>query len=180
MAGIKNRITANIVVLLFVILTFPFIFAQKEANISVNVTKVEKSTSLLTIIFLAVLFAVLLAIVYFMLQYIAMQQKKKRALMERVKSDIEEARYIRDNEEEIKSAKEAVFSSNVDIDKFLKEDERRIINILRQRDGVCSQATLRVVGNFSKASLSRLLKELEDRNIIKKEQRGKKNLVILK
>ena len=66
------------------------------------------------------------------------------------------------------------------IEKHLKEEEAQIVRILKDREGNCEQGTLRVVTGFSKASLSRLLKELEDRKIIHKEKRGKKNLVFLK
>ena len=62
----------------------------------------------------------------------------------------------------------------------LKEDEEQIINVLKMRDNQCEQGTLRVVTGFPKATLSRLLKELEDRKIIYKEKRGKKNLVFLR
>ncbi len=66
------------------------------------------------------------------------------------------------------------------IEKHLKEDEEQIVNILKKRSGQCEQGTLRVITGFSKATLSRLLKELEERKIIYKEKRGKKNLVFLK
>jgi len=62
----------------------------------------------------------------------------------------------------------------------LKEDEEQIINVLKMRENQCEQGTLRVVTGFPKATLSRLLKELEDRKIIYKEKRGKKNLVFLR
>ena len=67
-----------------------------------------------------------------------------------------------------------------DILKHLKEEEETVINVLKQREGQCEQGTLRVVTGFPKATLSRILKELEDRKIIYKEKRGKKNLVFLK
>jgi hypothetical protein len=67
------------------------------------------------------------------------------------------------------------------IDKHLKEDEQVVITVLKQREGQkIEQGTLRVVTGFSKASLSRLLSELEERNIVYKEKRGRKNLVWLK
>ena len=66
------------------------------------------------------------------------------------------------------------------VEKHLKPDEEQIINVLKKREGRCEQGTLRVVTGFSKATLSRLLKELEDRKVIYKEKRGKKNLVFLK
>ena len=62
----------------------------------------------------------------------------------------------------------------------LKEDEQQIIRILHMREGQCEQGTLRVLTDFSKAKLSRILSELEERKIILKEKRGKKNLVFLK
>ncbi|MBU0535676.1 MAG: hypothetical protein KKE20_01830 [Nanoarchaeota archaeon] len=65
-------------------------------------------------------------------------------------------------------------------EKHLKEDEEQIVNILKQRENKCEQGTLRVITGFSKAKLSGLLKELEDRKIIHKEKRGKKNLVFLR
>lgn len=65
--------------------------------------------------------------------------------------------------------------------KHLKEDEEVVVSILRQReDHMCEQGTLRVITGMPKASLSRLLKELEDRKVIYKEKRGKKNLVFLR
>jgi hypothetical protein len=67
-----------------------------------------------------------------------------------------------------------------DILKHLKEDEQQIIRVLHQKGGQCEQGTLRIVTDFSKAHLSRLLMELESRKIIHKEKRGKKNLVFLK
>ena len=63
---------------------------------------------------------------------------------------------------------------------YLKDEERQIVNVLRQREGSCEQGTLRVVTGMPKSTLSRILKELEDRNIIYKEKRGKKNITITK
>lgn len=65
-------------------------------------------------------------------------------------------------------------------EKHLKEEEEQIVNVLKQKEGKCEQGTLRVVTGMSKASLSRLLSELEARKIIYKEKRGKKNLVFLR
>lgn len=70
--------------------------------------------------------------------------------------------------------------SGKDVDRYLKEDERIVINVLRMKHDSCSQATLRVVTDFSKARLSRILSELEERGIIYKEQQGRKNLITLK
>ena len=75
---------------------------------------------------------------------------------------------------------EVIIEKEYDIEKHLKEDEEQIITILRNKEGSCEQGTLRVITGFSKATLSRLLSELEARNVIHKEKRGKKNLVFLK
>jgi hypothetical protein len=64
--------------------------------------------------------------------------------------------------------------------KHLKEDEEQLVEILKMKEGSCEQCTLRVVTGFSKAKLSGLLKEMEERKIIYKEKRGKKHLVFLK
>jgi DNA phosphorothioation-dependent restriction protein DptG len=66
------------------------------------------------------------------------------------------------------------------VDRYLKEDERIVLNILRMKHNSCSQATLRVVTDFSKAKLSRILAEMEARGIIYKEQQGRKNMITLK
>jgi len=66
------------------------------------------------------------------------------------------------------------------IEEHLKEDEAQVVRILKSRERQCEQGTLRVVTGFSKAKLSGLLKELEDRKIIYKEKRGKKNIIFLK
>ncbi len=66
------------------------------------------------------------------------------------------------------------------VEEHLKEDEAQVIRILKSRGKQCEQGTLRVVTGFSKAKLSGLLKELEDRNIIYKEKRGKKNIIFLR
>lgn len=67
-----------------------------------------------------------------------------------------------------------------DMRKHLKEDEEQVVNILENREGSCEQGTLRVITGFSKAKLSVLLSELEQRKIVHREKRGKKNLVFLK
>ena len=66
------------------------------------------------------------------------------------------------------------------VEGHLKEDEEIVVNVLKQREGKCEQGTLRVITGFSKAKLSALLKELEERKIVIKEKRGKKNLVFLR
>ncbi len=62
----------------------------------------------------------------------------------------------------------------------LKEDEKTVINVLKLKNGSTSQSTIRIATGFSKATLSRILMELEARNVIIKEKKGNKNLIILK
>ena len=71
-------------------------------------------------------------------------------------------------------------SGDHSVDRYLKEDERIIINVLRMKHNSCSQATLRVVTDFSKARLSRILSELEQRGIIFKDASGRKNIITLR
>ena len=67
-----------------------------------------------------------------------------------------------------------------EMERHLKEDERLIIEVLKAKNSRSTQAQLRVATDFSKARLSRLLMELEDRKIVLKEKEGKRNLVFLK
>ena len=67
-----------------------------------------------------------------------------------------------------------------ELERYLKPDEAQIVRILKQREGAVEQGTLRIITGFSKAKLSGLLMELEVRNIIHKEKRGKKNLIFFK
>lgn len=156
-------------------------YGQEDGNISVSVQRIDSNSPVSYVIIMAVLLLALLAIFFFLLRYLFIEKKKKSALREKVKAmDKDEAEYYRENIRDMEEKEEKTFSIDEQIDRYLKEDERTIVNILRQRDGICSQSTLRIAGNFSKATLSRLLVELEQRNIIKKEKRGKKNLVILR
>lgn len=75
---------------------------------------------------------------------------------------------------------EMKLSKKFSIDEHLKEDESQIINILRMKEGRTTQGTLRVITGMPKASLSKLLSELEARKVIHKEKSGKKNIVSLR
>ena len=87
---------------------------------------------------------------------------------------------IRRPKKEVKVPQPRKPKKESDILKHLKEEEKQIIRILQQKEGKCEQGTLRIITDFSKAHLSRLLMELEARKIIHKEKKGKKNLVFLK
>ncbi|MCX6709696.1 MAG: hypothetical protein NTV63_01935 [Candidatus Woesearchaeota archaeon] len=66
------------------------------------------------------------------------------------------------------------------IEQHLKEDEEQLVNIMKQRGGSCEQGTLKVIMGLPKSSLSRLIKELEERKIVFKQKKGKKNLISFK
>lgn len=61
----------------------------------------------------------------------------------------------------------------------LTTDERKVIGIIKEQPGI-PQNTLCLKTDFSKAKLSMLLKDLEDRGLIKKEPEGKTYRVYLK
>ena len=84
---------------------------------------------------------------------------------------------MQEEQAENKSQKEQKYP---EIEKHLKEDEEQIINILKQKEGHCEQGTLVIITGFSKAKLSAILKELEERKIVYKEQKGNKNIIHLK
>ncbi len=79
-----------------------------------------------------------------------------------------------------KPKKEVIVEKQDLVEKHLKEDEEPILNVLKLKGGSCEQGTLRIATGFAKATLSRLLTELEERNVIYKEKRGKKNLIFIK
>lgn len=61
----------------------------------------------------------------------------------------------------------------------LNESEKKVMTAVREQDGI-QQSTLRIRTDFSKAKLSAILTDLEKRNLIKKVEKGKKNLIFLK
>jgi uncharacterized membrane protein len=80
-----------------------------------------------------------------------------------------------------KKPKEIIIEKKEDLlELHLKEDEERVIKVLKLKEGSCDQGTLRIATGFPKATLSRILFELEQRKIIIKEKRGKKNKIFLK
>ena len=61
----------------------------------------------------------------------------------------------------------------------LSSDEQKVLRILKEQPGT-PQNTLRLKTDFSKSKLSRLLKDLETRGLVKKEAEGKTFRVYLK
>ena len=62
----------------------------------------------------------------------------------------------------------------------LKDEEKQIVRIIEKKGGKVNQSTLVTISDFSKAKVSQLVKELEERKIVKKVKKGKKNVIILR
>ena len=61
----------------------------------------------------------------------------------------------------------------------LHESERRVIEILMANDGKCDQRQLVKETGFSKAKMSRMMLDLEERGLITKTRRGRTNIIEL-
>lgn len=61
----------------------------------------------------------------------------------------------------------------------LKDDERRLYDIIAERGGEVLQRDLVATGEFSKAKVTRLLDKLEGKELIKRERHGMTNMVKL-
>jgi len=63
---------------------------------------------------------------------------------------------------------------------ILKEDEKRVMEILKENKGMCKQRVIVGETDFSKAKVSRLLKDLEERGLITTEKEGRNKKVYIK
>jgi uncharacterized membrane protein len=182
--------------------------ADSSGNINVEVTKLDNGFSYLALVLLGIviLFALVISILLLLKRKSLIRTpkvpvpKKKTtpkkvdlkdeqqnsfkqegyytALFEKPKPKIE----ISDERSEPVSfiSSETDNTTENNVERYLKEDERIVVNVLKMKHNSCSQATLRVVTDFSKARLSRILAELETRGVVYKEQQGRKNLITLK
>ncbi len=169
------------------------VFAQSDSsgNIAVELTRLDESQSYTFIL------VVIVAVLFILIATLVVVMRRRFSYRAAVKEDIS-VKQVRDDSFRGRDYYAKVFDnaprsstitdekSNMtclideNVDRYLKEDERIIINVLRMKHNSCTQATLRVVTDFSKARLSRLLSELEERGVIYKEQSGRKNLITLK
>ncbi len=62
---------------------------------------------------------------------------------------------------------------------ILRDDERKVIGILEELGGKAKQRQIQEKGDFSKATLSRLIKNLEERGLLKTERLGRTNRIYL-
>ncbi len=149
-------------------------------NISLRVESIGKvsSLSISSRIFLAILLLFLLGIIIYIIIHLLRQAWSRRPKrLPRVKASVEEKRYEEKGPATF-SMEHLIIEDGVE--RHLKEEERVIVRLLRQREGRCEQGTLCIVSGLSKATLSRLLTELEMRGIVRKERQGKKNMVYLR
>ena len=63
---------------------------------------------------------------------------------------------------------------------ILKDDERKVMEILRERGGMCKQRAIVRETDFSKAKVSRLIKDLEERGLIETEKAGRSKKIYIK
>lgn len=145
---------------------------EKAIFVKINPKNDNTNPNIIFILIVASLFAISLFVYYFIKKRKTKPQKSPLVYKNRPKT-------IENNENSNNKAEKNDIKDN-NILEHLKEDEKTVINILKQKNGECEQGTIRFLGNFSKATLSRILMELEERNIIYKEQKGKKNIIRLK
>lgn len=62
---------------------------------------------------------------------------------------------------------------------MLNEDEKQVLKAIKEQEGI-KQSTLKYRVDFSKAKLSNLLKQLEKRGLIKREEAGKTYKIFLR
>jgi len=63
---------------------------------------------------------------------------------------------------------------------YLNENERRVIDVIRRHGGKVSQKKICIETDFSKAQVSRILKDMEERGLIRRIKKGRSCDVILK
>ena len=183
---------------LFLVLSCAYVVAQSDGNINISITKLDNGFSTITLMILGlfILLALVISIILLIRRrrsQLRIPSPKKNIYLDSVrdkgfrrdgyynkvfKSPLPEKRISDEKSAPVKFISENGCSDGVN--RYLKEDERIIVNVLRMKHNSCSQATLRVVTDFSKARLSRLLAELDERGVIYKEQQGRKNMITLR
>ena len=94
-------------------------------------------------------------------------------------------KYLKENQEKIVERLEETKKRTEKDEKFeillkgLNEDEKKIIEKVKEQDGI-QQSTLRIRTDMSKAKLSTVLSELEEKDLIKKVPDKKTNKIFLK
>lgn len=168
--------------------------ADSSGNINIELTKLEPDYGFILYIFLAAFVVVILSLSIILLKRRRTARPrlpKKTITVTRGSEGFKQDGYYGavfnsskskvELSDEKQEEKPIVSTTNTGgIDRYLKEDERIVLNVLRLKHNSCTQATLRIATDFSKAKLSRILSELEERGVIFKEQQGRKNLITLR
>lgn len=159
-------------------LAMPLVSAQERTgSINLYVERIGNMAplSLSSVMVIIILLLALLILLAYLSALLWKRHHQRR--LPKVKAHIETKVY--QEQEPATYAMEHILIED-EVEKHLKEDERIIVRLLRQREGRCEQGTLCLVSGFSKATLSRLLTELEERGILRKERQGKKNMVYIR
>ncbi|MEM4336996.1 MAG: hypothetical protein QXG86_03255 [Candidatus Woesearchaeota archaeon] len=158
-------------------------FFVADAEFVINAQPLNRYYYLLPGFLVALIIFLFILIVYFLYKYFKKINVEKELL---VRAEVVKE-YEQRKKEEFKKVKKEQLNKkeyeqgkNFGIEQYLKEEEKQVVNILRAREGVCEQGTLRIITGMPKSTLSRILSELEARNIVYKEKRGKKNIVFLR
>ncbi len=94
-------------------------------------------------------------------------------------------RILRESHEQITTALQKETKEKIDEEKFkallagLDEDEKKVIIAVSEQDGI-QQSTLKYRTGLSKTKLSMVLKGLEDKDLVTKEEDGKTNKIFIK
>lgn len=94
-------------------------------------------------------------------------------------------RILKENQEKITTALEKENKDKIVEEKFkallagLDEDEKKVLVTVKEEEGI-QQSTLKYRTGLSKTKLSMVIKELEDKNLVTKQEDGKTNKIYLK
>lgn len=94
-------------------------------------------------------------------------------------------RILKENQEKITNALEKESKDKIGEEKFkallagLDEDERKVLVVVKEEEGI-QQSTLKYRTGLSKTKLSMVIKDLEDKNLVTKQEDGKTNKIYIK
>jgi uncharacterized membrane protein len=103
--------------------------------------------------------------------YMILFNKGEEAIVKRLESDKE--RDIERREKELENSQFDIILKGLD------EYEQKIMRAVREQEGI-TQSTLRIRTDMSKAKLSYVLQDLERKNLIKREKKGKTLAIFLR